>query len=67
IEMETPKFSLQDHLRLVQNQYNEGLVSYLEVNQAIQQVIPVQQSQVDLQASYLLDKLSLYQALGGGY
>lgn len=57
----------RDNLRVVQNQYEAGMVSYLDVVTAQNLALSSQRSALELQAQRLQASMQLVAALGGGW
>lgn len=57
----------QENLRVVQNQYEAGMISYLEVATAQNLALSSQRSALDTQSERLQANMQLIAALGGGW
>lgn len=59
--------ALEKAVRLANNRYREGYVSYLDALDAQRNLFSVQQSVLQLQTDRLIAATNLYRALGGGW
>lgn len=66
-EMEVQHQALLEGLRHARNRYRAGYASYLEELDAQRGLFSVELGQIQLQENRLLNAISLYQALGGGW
>lgn len=57
----------QENLRVMQNQYDAGMVSYLDVSIVQNQELTSRRNMLDLQAQRLLANMQLVAALGGNW
>ena len=57
----------QENLRVMQNQYDAGMVSYLDVAIVQNQELTSRRTMLDLQAQRLLANMQLVAALGGNW
>lgn len=57
----------KDNYNLIKDQYDAGLTSYLDVIQSENILLSYDKEQTQTKTKLLIDSISLYKALGGGY
>ncbi len=66
-QAEEDAVNAEKKLGLTENRYNEGIASCLDVLLSKQDYIKYKQSEVNIKVQVLVDNISLYKALGGGF